>query len=73
LIEASGTGNAVRFARHFGLLPGHSEKFSPWAELHQAVCVVDALDFFRACKQSSARRFLAISRMNKSRERACSF
>jgi G3E family GTPase len=54
LIEASGVGNAMRFGRCFGLLPGHSEKFSPWAGLHQAACIVDALDFFHANGQSSA-------------------
>lgn len=53
LMEVSGTGNVMRFGRHFGLLPGHSEKFSPWAELHQAMCIVDAFDFFRAHERSS--------------------
>ncbi len=47
LIEVSGTANAARLGQHFGLLPGQSEKFKPWAELHQIVCVVDALDFHR--------------------------
>ena len=52
LIEVGGTTNAARFGRHFGLLPGQSETFSPWAELYQIICVVDALDFFRAGKES---------------------
>jgi G3E family GTPase len=47
LIEVGGTTNPARLARHFGLLPGQPETFSPWAELYQTVCVVDALDFFR--------------------------
>ena len=48
LIEVGGTTNPAMLARHFGLLPGQPETFSTWAELHQSVCVVDALDFFRA-------------------------
>ena len=48
LIEVGGTANAARLGRHFGLLPGQPETFSPWAELHQIVCVIDALDFHRA-------------------------
>jgi G3E family GTPase len=47
LIEVGGTTNAARLARHFGLLPGEPETFSPWAELYQSVGVVDALDFYR--------------------------
>jgi G3E family GTPase len=47
LIEIGGTTNPARLARHFGLLPGQPETFSPWAELHQIVCVVDAFEFFR--------------------------
>jgi len=47
LIEVGGSSNPAWLARHFGLLPGQSEKLTPWAELHQIVCVVDALDFFR--------------------------
>ena len=47
LVEVGGATNAARLARHFGLLPGQPETFSPWAELHQIVCVVDALDFHR--------------------------
>jgi G3E family GTPase len=47
LIELSGTSNAARLAAHFGLLPGQPETFAPWAELHQIVNVVDALDFYR--------------------------
>jgi G3E family GTPase len=31
-------------------VPGEPETFSPWAELHQVVCVVDALDFFQTGK-----------------------
>jgi len=50
LVEVGGTTNPATLARHFGLLPGQPETFSPWAELHQLVCVVDALDFFRAAK-----------------------
>lgn len=50
LIEVGGTTNAARLARHFGLLPGQPETFTPWAELHQNVCVVDALDFYRGGK-----------------------
>src|SRR5260221_3098157 len=46
LVEVGGTANPALLARHFGLLPGQPETFSPWAELHQIVCVVDALDFF---------------------------
>jgi G3E family GTPase len=48
LVEVGGATNAARLAQHFGLLPGQPETFSPWAELHQIVCVVDALDFHRA-------------------------
>lgn len=48
LIEIGGTTNAARFAQNFGLLPGQSEKWAPWAELRQIVNIVDALDFFRA-------------------------
>jgi G3E family GTPase len=51
LVEVSGTSNAARLGRHFGLLPGQPETFSPWAELEQIVCVVDALDFFRLGKE----------------------
>jgi G3E family GTPase len=47
LIEVSGTANAARLGRQFGLLPGQPEIFAPWATLHQVVCVVDALDFYR--------------------------
>ena len=54
LIEIGGTTNPARLARHFGLLPGQPETFSPWAELHQIVCVVDALDFFRFSKAPSS-------------------
>jgi len=46
LVEVGGTTNPARLARHFGLLPGQPETFSPWAELHQSICVVDVLDFF---------------------------
>jgi G3E family GTPase len=48
LIELGGTSNPARLAHHFGLLPGEPKTFSPWAELHQIICVVDALDFHRA-------------------------
>jgi G3E family GTPase len=53
LIEVSGVANAARLAQHFGLLPGQPETFASWAELHQIVCVVDALDFHRATLKSS--------------------
>jgi G3E family GTPase len=54
LIEIGGTTNAARLARHFGLLPGQPETFAPWAELHQIICVVDALDFFLEGKASGS-------------------
>jgi G3E family GTPase len=54
LIEVAGTANVARLARHFGLLPGQPETFSPWAELYQVVCVVDALDFHREGKASAS-------------------
>jgi G3E family GTPase len=47
LIEVAGTTNPSRLALHFGLSPGQPETFSPWTELHQTICVVDALDFAR--------------------------
>jgi G3E family GTPase len=50
LIELAGTSSPAWLARHFGLLPGQPETLSPWAELHQIVCVVDALDFYRTGK-----------------------
>lgn len=53
LIEVGGTSNPAWLGRHFGLLPGQPETFSPWAELHQIVCVVDALDFHRAIVMDS--------------------
>lgn len=52
LIEVAGTAEVAWLARHFGLLPGQPETFSPWAELHQSVCVVDALDCRRAARTS---------------------
>ncbi|HUB67149.1 MAG TPA: GTP-binding protein [Candidatus Methylacidiphilales bacterium] len=52
LIEVGGTVNAARLGRHFGVLPEHAKAFSPWAELRQIICVVDALDFFRAAGAS---------------------
>ena len=55
LIEVGGTTNPARLARHFGLLPGQPETFSPWAELHQIICVVDALDFYRTLVRSLRR------------------
>jgi len=57
LVEVSGTTNPARWGRHFGLLPGQPETFSPWAELHQIVCVVDALDFVRAAKGPESERW----------------
>jgi len=53
LIEVGGTTNAARLGRHFGLLPDQAETLAPWAELRQIVCVVDALDFFRAIGTST--------------------
>jgi G3E family GTPase len=58
LIEVGGTANPERLARHFGLLPGQPETFSPWTELHQVICVVDALDFFRASKEPALKTLL---------------
>jgi G3E family GTPase len=58
LIEVGGTTNPARLARHFGLLPGEPETFSPWAELYQIVCVVDALDFHRAVRAPVAKTSL---------------
>jgi G3E family GTPase len=58
LVEAGGTSNAAQIGRHFGLLPGQPETFSPWAELQQIVCVVDALDFFRTGKGSPSEASL---------------
>ncbi len=58
LVEIGGTTNPARFARHFGLLPGQPETFSPWAELHQIVCVVDALDLFEAAQRPASETSL---------------
>jgi G3E family GTPase len=58
LVEVGGTTNAARLGRHFGLLPGQPETFSLWAQLHQIVCVVDALDFFRTTQRPSAEAVL---------------
>jgi G3E family GTPase len=52
LIEVGGTAEAAWLARHFGLLPGGPETFAPWAELRQSLCVVDALDLYRAARAS---------------------
>ena len=49
LIEVSGTTNAASLAHHFGVVGGAST-FSAWVELEQIVCVVDALDYFRAAR-----------------------
>ena len=54
LIEVAGTANASRLAQNFGILPGQPDSFSPWAELHQIICVVDALDYFRSAKGPDA-------------------
>jgi G3E family GTPase len=48
LVEVAGTSNAARLGEHFGLAPGQPGTFAPWAELGQIICVVDALDYFRA-------------------------
>jgi G3E family GTPase len=44
LIETSGTMNAARLGPAFA--PGG--RLAAWAELHQIVCLVDALDFYRS-------------------------
>jgi G3E family GTPase len=49
LIEVAGTTNVARLAEHF--LPNRAGTFSAWAELHQIVCVVDALDYFRSAEK----------------------
>jgi G3E family GTPase len=51
LIEVAGTTNPARLAEHF--LPENGRIFSPWAELRQVVCVVDALDYFQSGNQSA--------------------
>jgi G3E family GTPase len=56
LIEVAGTANASRLARHFGTLPGQPDTFSPWAKLHQTICVVDALDYFRSFRDADTAR-----------------
>jgi len=53
LIEVGGTSNAARLAHNFGLLPGEGSSFASWAELHQIVCVVDALDLTRTSLNKS--------------------
>jgi G3E family GTPase len=58
LVEVGGMANPARLARHFGLLPGQPETFSPWAELHQIVCVVDALDYIRTGKGPASGKIL---------------
>ncbi len=50
LIEVGGTSTPAWLARQFGLAPGRTDCFSPWAELQQVICVVDALDYFRSAK-----------------------
>jgi len=54
LIEVAGTANASRLAQNFGIVPGQPDSFSQWAELHQVICVVDALDYFRSAKDPDA-------------------
>jgi G3E family GTPase len=54
LIEIAGTTNPAHLARHFGLSPGQPDTFAPWADLQQIVCVVDALDYFRASEAPAA-------------------
>jgi G3E family GTPase len=56
LIEIDGTTNPARIGQHFGLLPGQPETFAPWAELHQIICVVDALDFHRVLVASASNK-----------------
>ncbi len=48
LVETSGTVNAASLEKYFGISPSDKDKFTPWAELHQIVCVVDALDLYHA-------------------------
>jgi G3E family GTPase len=55
LIELAGTANAALLGECFGLLPGQPETFAPWAELHQIISVVDALDFYRTIVLPSQR------------------
>jgi len=52
LIEVAGTSNPAWMAEHF--LPEREGAIAPWGELHQIVCVVDALDNFRSAKETSA-------------------
>jgi G3E family GTPase len=54
LIEVGALTNPTRLARHFGLAPGQPEPFSPWAELQQIICVVDALDFLETGKRPAS-------------------
>ena len=54
LIEVAGTANASRLAQNFGIVPGQPDSFSPWAELHQIVCVVDAFEYFRSATETDA-------------------
>jgi len=55
LIEVGGTSNPAWLARHFGLLPEQPKEFASWAELHQIICVVDALEFIRASKVPASK------------------
>lgn len=58
LIEVGGTAEAAWLGRHFGLLPGQPDTFAPWAELSRNICVVDALDLYRAARSSRPDPFL---------------
>jgi G3E family GTPase len=51
LIELAGTTNPARLAEH-------AAAFSPWAELQQIVCVVDALDYFLEGKATGSVKTL---------------
>lgn len=55
LIEVGGLASAARLGQNFGVLSGQSEKFAPWVELQQVVCIVDALDFHRTILNSAQR------------------
>jgi G3E family GTPase len=55
LIEVAGTTNPAHLAEHF--LP--EGIFSPWAELQQVVCVVDALDYFQNGNQPASQNLFS--------------
>jgi G3E family GTPase len=60
LIEIGGLSNPAWLGRHFGLVTAPADAFSSWAELHQIVCVVDAIDLFRSTRQASPGSALGI-------------